>query len=194
MSTLLVVSPLHRLAAPVQYHLGNHSLIITRDSSTPDAFELAAPSPNEEADGETIIIEHDEVHYLYQCLHDLLFMPACEAGQADARQLLAQAEQRKGVPLPATDLQEERAPVAGTHTFRKAVIETESRDDLRLGILCGQDCFVDLHSENASITSNHLAALFIETMKSDEPEPFNVGFLVGFVDALLRARKTYPRG
>ena len=168
-----------------------------------------------------------------------------EAGQADARRVLAEAEQSKGAPLteremreaihplfmarleesktsnkgqawyhgwcqgyilalleaerqakplPGTDLQEEVVPVPGTLTFRKAVIQTESMDDLKPGILCGQDCFVDLHCENPSITSKQLAMLFIEFMSSDEPEPFNVGFLMGFVDALLRARKTYPLG
>jgi hypothetical protein len=36
--------------------------------------------------------------------------------------------------------------------------------------------------------------LFIEIMNSDEPRTFNAGFMLGLVDALLHARKIYPRG
>jgi hypothetical protein len=80
--------------------------------------------------------------------------------------------------------------VAETVTIRRAVIETESIDLLNSGIICG----VDLLYENSSITSKDLADLFAQTMDSDEPEALNVGFILGVVDTLLRARKTYPRG
>ena len=171
-----------------------------------------------------------------------------EAGQADARQVLAQAEQHKGTPLTEREMREATHPlfmarleevetsdkpkewyngwccgyiqalldaertavpepptsmadlqpdvllVAGSVPIRRAVIETESVDDLRIGIVCGQDSYVDQSYENASIKSHDLACLFAETINSDETEAFNVGFIVGLVDALLRARKTYPRG
>jgi hypothetical protein len=74
------------------------------------------------------------------------------------------------------------------------MIETESVHDLKLGILRGQDAFVDLQYERDSISSHDLAYYFTDTVNSSEPEAFNVGFIVGLVDALLRARKTYPRG
>jgi len=47
--------------------------------------------------------------------------------------------------------------------------------------------------ESLSITRHGLAYIFVDTMNSGEPEAFNVGFLIGLVDALLRARKTYSR-
>ncbi len=81
MSTLIVVSQRHRFPTPLVYNLGTHTLIITHDYETPDAFELAAPLIDEAAlpDGEpkevTIILDHDETYNLYQCLHTLLFMP-----------------------------------------------------------------------------------------------------------------------
>jgi hypothetical protein len=111
-------------------------------------------------------------------------------------QALLDAE-RTAAPEPPTsmaNLQPEVLLVAGSVPIRRAVIETESIDDLRFGIVCGQDCYVDLSSENSSIRSHDLACLFAETMESSEPEAYNVGFVVGVVDALLCARKTYPRG
>ncbi len=84
MSTLIVVSQKHRSPMPLVYNLGTHTLIITHDYETPDAFELAAPLidetalPDEESKQETIILDHDETYNLYQCLHTLLFMPARE--------------------------------------------------------------------------------------------------------------------
>ncbi len=75
MSTLIVVSQEHRSPTPLVYNLGTHTLIITHDYETPDAFELAAPPLDEEPKEETIILDHDETYNLYQCLHTLLFMP-----------------------------------------------------------------------------------------------------------------------
>jgi hypothetical protein len=111
-------------------------------------------------------------------------------------QALLDAE-RTAAPEPSTsmaDLQPDVLPVAGTVPIRRAVIETESVDDLRLGIVCGQDSYVDFRNGNASMKSHDLARLFAETINSEETEAFNVGFIVGVVDALLCARKTYPRG
>jgi hypothetical protein len=109
-------------------------------------------------------------------------------------QLSAPPLPTKAPPTRSTDLQPNVLPVPGTFAFRKAVIETESVEELSEGIVCGQACLIDLMSENPSLTSKHLARLFIEIMCSNEPEAFNVGFLMSLVDALLRARKTYPHG
>jgi hypothetical protein len=107
------------------------------------------------------------------------------------------AEQRaESEPVaPQTDVQRDPVPVVlGTTFFRRAVIQTEDMDELALGIVCGQESGVDLQHDQAFITTNDLAAVFFDTVNCSEPEPFTVGFLIGFVDALLRARKTYPHG
>ena len=83
MGALIVVSHEHSLPTPIQYNLGNHTLIITHDYSASDAFELAAPrieeaeeaNPGEEQQPALLIFDHDEAYYLYQCLH-MLFTPA----------------------------------------------------------------------------------------------------------------------
>jgi hypothetical protein len=77
----IVVSPEHKMSAPLVYNLGDHSLIITSDYSAPEAFELCAPVIHEIETGEavidvetspkTAIFDHDETYRLYQCLHTL---------------------------------------------------------------------------------------------------------------------------
>ncbi len=78
MSAIIIVSPLHKLPVPLVYNLGESSLIITSDYGAPHAFELAAPaitneavSPDDAPKSETVILNHDETYYLYQCLHVL---------------------------------------------------------------------------------------------------------------------------
>jgi len=120
----------------------------------------------------------------------------CIQNQEGVTEPLPEMIQKQGQPKPpiqSTDPQPEVLSALETLTFRKAVIETECPTELRKGIVCGQACSVDLIHE--AVTSKDLAHLFAETMNSsDEPEAFNVGFIIGMIDALLRARKTYPRG
>ena len=71
MNNIIIVSPDHRLPAPLVYNLGECLLIITSDYGAPDAFELAASRVNE-----TVILDHDETYYLYQCLHSLFQPPS----------------------------------------------------------------------------------------------------------------------
>lgn len=84
-------------------------------------------------------------------------------------------------------------PLSGTVTFRKAVIETEHPADFLMGIECGQAYFVD---KGILITRQMLTKLCLELTEGDEdiPEAYYMGYLVGFIDALLCARKAYPRG
>ena len=87
MGSLIIVSHEHRLPTPIEYHLGNNTLIITRDYNEPDPFELAAPqvdeveatlsSESEQQQSGLLIFDHDETYNLYQCLHTLLFAKAC---------------------------------------------------------------------------------------------------------------------
>ena len=82
MNTIIVVSPDHRLPAPLVYNLGECSLIITSDYGAPDAFELAATPADETAltgrgpQQQTVILDHDETYNLYQCLHSLFQPPS----------------------------------------------------------------------------------------------------------------------
>ncbi len=123
----------------------------------------------------------------------LLSVPSTEHHEC-ITEPLPEMTQQQVPPLPVANPQPELLLGAGTLTFRRATIETESMDDLDDGIICGQVSGVDLLCEEVPLTSKHLAPLFTETMQSGEPEAFNVGFIVGLVDALLRARKTYPHG
>ena len=106
--------------------------------------------------------------------------------------------ERQAAPEPSeevADFQVEVVLVPGSLPFRKAVIETESLHDLKMGIECGQEYAVELRDEPAPLSSHDLACLFAETINSEEvAEAYSVGFLLGVVDGLLRARKTYPRG
>lgn len=81
----------------------------------------------------------------------------------------------------------------GTVTFRKAVIETEHPADFLMGIECGQACFV---GKGTLITRQMLTKLCLELIEGDEdiPKAYYMGYLVGFIDALLHARKAYPCG
>jgi hypothetical protein len=51
-------------------------------------------------------------------------------------------------------------------------------------------------TEDHPITSFVLADLFAESVDCDEdlPDDYPVGFLVGYLDAVFRDRKTYPPG
>jgi hypothetical protein len=103
-------------------------------------------------------------------------------------------EQPKAAPEPpGANMQPEVLPVAGIIAIRRATIETENAHDLNEGIICGQESYVDHSYDFSSLTSHDLARLILETMQRDESEAFHMGFLIGLVDALLRARKTYPR-
>ena len=73
MGALIVVSHEHNLPTPIQYNIGTHTLIITHDYSSPDAFELAAPRvaeeleeafPGEEQQSGLLVFDHDEAYYL----------------------------------------------------------------------------------------------------------------------------------
>src|SRR5437763_11816641 len=83
MGSILIVSHEHRLPTPVEYNWGNHTLIITHDYGSPDAFERAAPQvdeaeaavsrESEQHENDLVILDHNETYNLYQCLHTLLF-------------------------------------------------------------------------------------------------------------------------
>ena len=83
---IIVISDAHKMPAPLLYHLGEHSLIITSDYGAPDAFELVAPKIDEAAatddvsSPQTAIFDHDETYRLYQCLHSL-FQPGGEVSE-----------------------------------------------------------------------------------------------------------------
>ena len=66
-------------------------------------------------------------------------------------------------------------------------------DGILVGIECGHVCYIE---EDYPVTSAVLAALFAEVVDHDDdlPEDYRIGFIVGFLDAILHARKTYPRG
>jgi hypothetical protein len=74
---IIVVSDAHKMPAPLVYNLGDHTLVITSDYGTPEAFELCAPVINEQTlevspdSPQTAIFDHDEAYRLYQCLHTL---------------------------------------------------------------------------------------------------------------------------
>ena len=86
---MIIVSDAHKMPAPLVYHLGEHTLIITSDYGAPDAFELVAPSVHETPEGEcaqsaepgqeTAILDHEEAYRLHQCLHMLFVTPGCES-------------------------------------------------------------------------------------------------------------------
>ena len=73
------------------------------------------------------------------------------------------------------------------------MIATNNADGFLTGIECGQACYVE---EDYPITSKVLVDLCAEVVDNvdDLAEDYLIGFLVGYLDALLRARKTYPRG
>lgn len=99
--------------------------------------------------------------------------------------------------LPVTAQQQGKEAGQGIVTFRKAVIATNNAEGFLTGIecgqACGQACYVD---EDYPITSKVLVDICAEVVDNagDLPEDHLIGFLVGYLDALLRARKTYPRG
>jgi hypothetical protein len=76
---IIIVSDAHKMPAPLVYHLGEHTLIITSDYGAPDAFELVAPNVDEavatDDPPQTVILDHEESYRLYQCLQSL-FQPA----------------------------------------------------------------------------------------------------------------------
>jgi hypothetical protein len=74
---IIMVSDAHKMPAPLVYKLDEHSLIITSDYGAPDAFELVAPSAKKGKHPPTVIFDHEESYYLYQCLHEL-FQPSSE--------------------------------------------------------------------------------------------------------------------
>jgi hypothetical protein len=97
----------------------------------------------------------------------------------------------------ASELMEPEEPfvVAATVRFRQAAIRTDDADEFAKGIECGQTCFVgDRLIEDQAITTRSLADLFVGALEADDPEAYNIGFIVGYIDALCRARKTYPGG
>ena len=72
---MIMVSDAHKMPAPLVYHLGEHTLVITSDYGAPDAFELVAPKVNDEESGTTtVIFDEGETYRLYQCLYEL-FQP-----------------------------------------------------------------------------------------------------------------------
>jgi hypothetical protein len=78
--------------------------------------------------------------------------------------------------------------------FRQALIDVDNAEEFESGIVCGQASQVD---EDSHITAEgilHEFACEINNTDEDDDVPlsFRVGFLLGRVDALLRARKTYP--
>lgn len=101
---------------------------------------------------------------------------------------------KKAAPLPSVPLveqlgQDEAFVIEGTVTFRKASIQTDDMKELTVGIECGQASFVDDHRP---ITSRLLLEFFESVVGADDPEAYDVGFILGFIDALLHNRKTYP--
>src|SRR6266849_5481819 len=88
-------------------------------------------------------------------------------------------------PLPEMAQQQGREAGLGTVTFRKAMIATNNADGFLMGIECGQACYVE---EDHPVTSKVLVDLCAEVVDNDDdlPEDYLVGFLVGYLDALLR--------
>lgn len=88
MGSIIAVTPDHKMPKPLVYNLGETSLIITSDYGAPDAFELAAPTINEATQEvthtpATIVLDHDEIYNLYQCLHSLFVKPACNEASGE---------------------------------------------------------------------------------------------------------------
>ena len=78
----IVISKEHRMPTPLLINLGTHTLVITSDYGTPDAFALVArvikdgvASPDDGASTTTVIFDHEETYHLYQCLQSL-FQPS----------------------------------------------------------------------------------------------------------------------
>ncbi len=96
-------------------------------------------------------------------------------------------------PLPKVAEPQGREPGLGTVTFRKAVIVTNNADGFLVVIECGQACYIE---EDHPVTSTVLVDLFAEVIDHDDDlsEGYPIGFIVGFLDALFRDRKTYPLG
>jgi len=85
----------------------------------------------------------------------------------------------------------EPEPVAGAVNFRQAQIETDDVDELARGIECGRACFVE---DGLPLTTQSLFTLFAGAIDADDPEAYNIGFIIGHVDALCQNLKTAPAG
>lgn len=101
---------------------------------------------------------------------------------------------RDAAPEPATlidDASVDLEPVAGTVTFRQARIATDDVEEFTKGIECGQACFVDDRTF-LEMTTRSLFTLFAGAIDADDPEAYNIGFILGYADALCRDRKIAP--
>jgi hypothetical protein len=99
-------------------------------------------------------------------------------------------------PAPAIEAEPVQAdpepePVAGTVTFRQARIATDDIEEFTKGIECGQACYVE---DGLPLTTESLFTLFAGAVDADDPVAYNIGFIIGHVDALCRDRKQAPCG
>jgi hypothetical protein len=170
-----------------------------------------------------------------------------DAGMAEAKRLLDQAQQRKGEALNKDEIRKEYAarfnarmkahdqhqppqpcldrwfygwcqgfayeivkaqhaapaapvaivtvpePTRTTAKFRQALIEVDDPEEFQKGVMCGQVSYVD--DDNQPATAQGILQVItheIENADQETPIDFQVGFLLGRIDALLHARKTYP--
>lgn len=103
---------------------------------------------------------------------------------------------RDATPEPATLIDDvpvdfEPEPVAGTVTFRQARITTDDVEEFTKGIECGQSCFVEDRTFQ-EMTTRSLASLFAGAIDADDPETYNIGFIIGYADALCRDLRIAP--
>jgi hypothetical protein len=103
---------------------------------------------------------------------------------------------RDAAPEPTTMIEPEPVglepePVAGTVNFRQAQIETDDMEEFTKGIECGQACYVE---DGLPLTTQSLFTLFAGAIDADDPQAYNIGFIIGHVDALCRNRKLAPCG
>lgn len=103
---------------------------------------------------------------------------------------------RDAAPEPApfvepAPVEVEPEPVTGTVNFRQAQIETDDMEEFTRTIACGRACFVE---DGLELSTQSLFTLFAGAIDADDPEAYNIGFIIGHVDALFRNLKTAPAG
>jgi len=82
-------------------------------------------------------------------------------------------------------------------TFRKATLLVDDPDEFRDAVISGQAQYVDETENGKTLTAETLVNTLADVLKDRRygaSAGWTSGFLVGYIDALLRGRKRYPSG
>lgn len=82
-------------------------------------------------------------------------------------------------------------PVAGTVNVRQAQIDTDDMEERARGIVCRRAWYLE---DGLPLTTQSLFTLVAGAIDADDPEAYNIGCIIGHVDALCRNLKTAPAG